>query len=173
MHNNHPIFLRTAAALLLSVQVSAAAWAEHKGVPHDEHGEHEHHAEHAHDHDHDHTHELEAVEHTQHAATPAASVVSLKRTDAIAKALANGGEPIVVDVMGVVCDFCAKAMNKTFGRRDEVAAVHVDLDDKSLNLVLNEGASMSDEDIRKLVTRAGYRLSAIRRGTQALGAAAP
>ncbi len=153
--NNIAWALVACAALGASV-----ARAEHKGVPHD--------AAHAHAHGH-HAHEHDTA-HEPHMAQPDATTATLKQTDAIAEALTAGGEPIVVDVLGVVCDFCAKAMNKTFGKRDEVAAVHVDLDEKTLSLVLNDGAQLADNDIEKLVKRSGYRLSAIRRGAQALGA---
>ena len=84
-------------------------------------------------------------------------------------ALTNGGEPVVVDVLGVVCDFCATAMNKIFGKRDEVAALYVDLDKKTLSLVINEGASLSDKQIEKLAKKAGYRIAAIRRDSEAMG----
>lgn len=97
-----------------------------------------------------------------------ATTAALSRTAEIDAALANGGEPVVVDVLGVVCDFCAKAMNKTFGKRSEVAAVYVDLDTKTLNLVMNVGESLSDAQIDKLVEKAGYKLAAIRRGADAL-----
>lgn len=82
----------------------------------------------------------------------------------IMEAIAAGGEPIVATVLGAVCDFCAKAMNKTFGKRKDVAAVYVDLDKKTLNLVLKPGAEMSDEDLRKYVKRSGYKVDAIARG---------
>lgn len=55
-------------------------------------------------------------------------------------------------------------MNKTFGKRDEVAAVYVDLDAKTLNLVLKPGASLSDETLKKTVKKAGYKVSMIERG---------
>ena len=93
----------------------------------------------------------------------------MTHTDAISDALAEGGEPIVADVLGVVCDFCALAMNKIFGQREEIAAVYVDLDTKALNLVLIPGATLSDETIAELAVQAGYRVAAVRRGEQALG----
>lgn len=80
-------------------------------------------------------------------------------------AVAAGGEPIVAKVLGAVCDFCAKAMNKTFGKRDDVAAVYVDLDAKTLNLVLKPGATMTDDDLRKAVKRSGYKVDTIARGS--------
>ena len=72
----------------------------------------------------------------------------LTRTDAIEAALSEGGEPIVADVLGVVCDFCALAMNKIFGKRGEVAALYVDLDTKALE----PGA-----DARRFPQRRGHR----------------
>lgn len=154
-------------ALCALVLTAPAALGEHKGVPHDD--------EHAHPHAHgDHTHDQQnEADHATHVAKPASDLTVLMKTDAITQALSAGGEPIVVDVLGVVCDFCAKAMNKTFGKRKEVAAVHVDLNQKTLSLVLKDGASLGDEQIERLVTRAGYRLSAIRRGPQALSASTP
>ena len=97
------------------------------------------------------------------------SAPAITTTDDITAALANGGAPVVVDVLGVVCDFCAVAMNKIFGKREEVAALYVDLDKKTLSLVVNKGTSLSDQDIENLAKRAGYRIAAIRRNAEALG----
>ena len=94
----------------------------------------------------------------------------LSRTPKIDTAIANGGEPVVVRVLGVVCEFCAKAMNRTFGRREEVAAVHVDLDSKTLNLVLMREGAMDDAEIDRLVVRSGYKTTSIHRGPAVLEA---
>ena len=101
--------------------------------------EHDHqgdHADHQHD-DHDHQGH-ETVEDGEAAPIE----IALSRTPVIETALNAGGQPVVVEVLGVVCDFCAKAMNKTFGKRDEVSAVYVDLDTKTLNLILVSCAEM-------------------------------
>ena len=94
---------------------------------------------------------------------------TITHTNEISAALANGGTPVVVDVLGVVCDFCATAMNKVFSKRDEVAAIYVDLDKKTLNLVINDGSDLSDKQIEKLAKQAGYRIAAIRRDNEAMG----
>ena len=86
----------------------------------------------------------------------------------LAAALAAGGDPIVAKVLGAVCDFCAKAMNKTFGKRDDVAAVYVDLDAKTLNLVLVPGATMTDKALKKAVKKSGYKVDSIARGAATL-----
>ena len=92
----------------------------------------------------------------------------LIHTPEIDAALETGGAPVVVKVLGVVCDFCAKAMNKTFGKKDAVLATYVDLDTKTLNLVLVSDDAMSDEQIEKLVVRSGYRAALIDRGAHLL-----
>ncbi len=97
---------------------------------------------------------------------------ALTHTDEIDLALAEGGEPIVADVLGVVCDFCALAMNKIFSKREEVAAIYVDLDTKALSLVLVPSASLSDDTIADLAVQAGYRVADIRRGDAALSPSA-
>ena len=62
-------------------------------------------------------------------------------------------------------------MNKTFSKREEVAAIYVDLDTKALSLVLAPGASMSDQTISELAIQAGYRIAEVRRGDAALSSA--
>ncbi len=69
----------------------------------------------------------------------------------------------MVDVLGVVCDFCATALTKNFERRTEVSAARVDLDTKTLTLTFKPGQSMNDAQIGDLVIKSGYKLSAVRR----------
>lgn len=105
-----------------------------------------------------------------HAQGPAAGAdetqTAPRMTGEIREALEAGGELVVVDVLGMVCDFCAVAMTKTFNRRDEVAAVDVDLDAKTLTFVVEDGRTLDDALIEDLVRRSGYRLSEIRRGEE-------
>lgn len=151
------------------IAFSAPAFAqEHHGSKHDNHhneahsdrdDSHDNHDMHD-DHDHsDHAHEG----HEAHTDETHAEHTALVHSPDITAALAKGGDAAVVNVLGVVCDFCAKAMNKTFGKKDEVAAVYVDLDTKTLNLVFAPDQSLSDDTIEKLVKKAGYRTSSITR----------
>ena len=117
----------------------------------------------------------EGMDHADHehapetAAAAGDGVVSLSRTEAIDAALAAGGEPIVVKVLGAVCDFCATAMNKTVGKKDGVVATHVDLDAKTLNIVFEPGQAADDETLRKWIKKSGYKADAILRGDSLAG----
>lgn len=161
-------YLTLVAALALPMSAFADHSNEgldHHAMPGMQHGDHDH--EHAHQHE-DAGHDGHG-EHEGHGHGAMSMAATITQTDDVAAALAAGGAPVVVDVLGVVCDFCATAMNKIFGKRDEVAAVYVDLDKKTLSLVIGEGEALTDKQIEKLAKKAGYRIAAIRRDSEALG----
>ena len=68
-----------------------------------------------------------------------------------------------VDVNGMVCDFCARALEKVFSEKQEVAAIDVDLDNGKISINFNDGASLDDSLIQKLVTNSGYDVVKINR----------
>ena len=70
---------------------------------------------------------------------------------------------IIVKLRGLVCDFCARALEKVFGKREEVSSLSVDLRKKLLTIRLKKGYDLSDETVRKLVEDAGYNTVNIRR----------
>jgi hypothetical protein len=133
---------------LFFVLLSTAAWSQHE---------------------HEHEHEHGASDSGADVATATPATGRLTITPEIEIALANGGNAVVAEVLGVVCDFCAVAMNKIFGRQEEVAAVYVDLDTKALNLVFKPGASLDDDAIAALAVQAGYRIAAVHRSDAILG----
>ena len=154
---NKTILLLIAVALPVSATADDAKHdINHHGDASMNHAEMHHDQGAQHDHDADH-HDI------------AMKAATITHTDEISTALANGGAPVVVDVLGVVCDFCATAMNKVFSKRNEVAAIYVDLDKKTLSLVINDGSDLSDKQIERLAKQAGYRIAAIRRDSEAMG----
>lgn len=70
---------------------------------------------------------------------------------------------ISVGLNGLVCDFCSIALNKTFKKNKNVAATYVDLDAKKLSVVLKDGKTLSDEEVTKMVKKAGYSVTEITR----------
>ncbi len=79
------------------------------------------------------------------------------------QATASDRADVEVDVLGMVCDFCAISMEKTFAKREEVADVSVDLGAKVLRIVFKEGETLDDPTIERLIKKAGYKTEAIRR----------
>ena len=63
---------------------------------------------------------------------------------------------IKVELLGVVCDFCARALEKTFGKQKEVSKVSVDLDTNTMILTLKNGKDLPDDKLEQLVEDAGY-----------------
>ena len=71
-----------------------------------------------------------------------------------------------VSVNGLVCDFCARALEKTFGKQDEVSQINVDLEKGQVAIAMKEGITISDEMLTKLITDSGYNVTAIDKGCQ-------
>jgi copper chaperone CopZ len=72
-------------------------------------------------------------------------------------------ETILVQVNGLVCDFCARALEKIFAKREEVASFSVDLTSKVMTLGLKPGQVLDDAAIAELVKKAGYNVVKIER----------
>ncbi|MAH04681.1 MAG: hypothetical protein CL561_03885 [Alphaproteobacteria bacterium] len=77
---------------------------------------------------------------------------------------AHPGGTVYADVNGLVCDFCARALEKVFGKQDAVDSIKVDLDEKVITIHFNEDQSLDDETITQLITDAGYNVRDIRHG---------
>lgn len=69
---------------------------------------------------------------------------------------------VYADVNGLVCDFCARALEKVFGRQEAVSDINVNLDSKVITINFVEGQSLDDETIVQLITDSGYNVEAIR-----------
>ena len=78
---------------------------------------------------------------------------------------AQAAEQCTVDVKvnGLVCDFCARALEKTFGKQEEVQGISVDLDSGSVHVVMKAGKMMDDATLRQLITDSGYDVQSIER----------
>jgi copper chaperone CopZ len=72
---------------------------------------------------------------------------------------------ISIAVKGMVCSFCAQGIKKTFGRKDAVEDVAVDLEKKIVTITTREGESLSDSEIRESIVDSGYEVLTIERAT--------
>jgi len=73
------------------------------------------------------------------------------------------GEVVEVKAFGLVCDFCANAIEKVFMRKDEVSGIDVSLEKHQILIALKEGQQLDDAEITKLVTDSGYNVKEINR----------
>lgn len=85
--------------------------------------------------------------------------------DAPADSAISAKTLVTAKVNGMVCDFCARAVTKVFGKQDAVENVHVDLDNGEIHVTLKPGAALSDEKVADLVRKSGYDLVSIERET--------
>src|SRR5436309_14079354 len=99
--------------------------------------------------------------------TPAAMAEHMKThkpEDITAKpGAAVAAADVVVKVNGLVCDFCARSLEKTFRKTGKVSGVSVDLTAKEVRLKFAAGATLDDATIRKLVKDAGYAVVSVQR----------
>ena len=73
-------------------------------------------------------------------------------------------DKVYVSVHGLVCDFCARALEKVFSKRDEVVGLTVDLDKGEVVVAMKEGLIIEDETLTKLITDSGYHVTSITQG---------
>ena len=72
-------------------------------------------------------------------------------------------EIIKAEVNGLVCDFCAQALNKVFKKTEQVESVDVDLDNGFVTVTLIEGGVLSDDEVKKLIRKSGYSFVGLER----------
>ncbi len=70
---------------------------------------------------------------------------------------------IDVATNGMVCDFCAQAIEKVFMKREEVQGINVDLNNQRVLIYLKENVSIDDIEIIKLFEDSGYGVEKINR----------
>jgi len=76
---------------------------------------------------------------------------------------AVSAETIRATVNGMVCGFCATAIEKTFKKQPEVNAVNVDLKDRLVTVTTKPGQTIDDPKFKKLMTNTGYSVVSIDR----------
>ena len=64
-------------------------------------------------------------------------------------------------VNGLVCDFCARALEKTIGKHDAVKSINVDLNEKVITINFNENKMLKNSVIEQLIADAGYSVRKI------------
>ncbi|RMH34136.1 MAG: copper chaperone [Nitrospirae bacterium] len=63
---------------------------------------------------------------------------------------------IIIRVDGASCPFCAFGLEKRIGRLDGVANVRLEMKEGKVIVTLEEGATVSEEALRRAVDEAGF-----------------
>lgn len=78
----------------------------------------------------------------------------------------QGGNKVYADVNGLICDFCARALEKVFGQEETVESIDVNMDAKVVTIHFKEGEMLDNETITQLILNAGYDVREIRRDAE-------
>ena len=73
------------------------------------------------------------------------------------------GTLMTVAVEGMVCDFCARAIERVFMKREEVAGITINLDDQNVIISLKSEKDIENTTIEELFLNAGYNVQTINR----------
>jgi copper chaperone CopZ len=68
-----------------------------------------------------------------------------------------------IKVNGLVCDFCARAINKVFSAKPQVSNTDVDLENGRISIIFNANQNIEDDELKKLIINSGYDVVAIER----------
>ncbi len=68
-----------------------------------------------------------------------------------------------VQVNGMVCSFCAQGIESKFKELKEVQNIDVVLEKKLVSIKLKDKATLSDEQVKKLIASSGYHVVSIKR----------
>lgn len=75
---------------------------------------------------------------------------------------------IEMTVNGLVCGFCAQGIEKTLRKNPATAEVLVSLENRLVAIATKQGTDISDAELRKALTNAGYDVKAIARTENSL-----
>ena len=88
------------------------------------------------------------------------TVITFKNTKSNEK-LEN--EIINISVNGLVCDFCARSIEKLFSKKEEVKSINVNLEKMLITINLKKGKNLDNESIKQVIKDSGYDIKEIYR----------
>jgi copper chaperone CopZ len=77
---------------------------------------------------------------------------------------------IEMHVNGLVCAFCAQGIEKKLRKLPATADVVVSLEQRLVAVAIKDGQDISDADLRKALTDAGYKVISIQRTDEPIDA---
>ena len=68
-----------------------------------------------------------------------------------------------ISINGLVCDFCARSIEKIFTKNESVDSINVNLEKMLITINLKKGKNLNDDIIRQLIKDSGYDVTEINR----------
>ena len=68
-----------------------------------------------------------------------------------------------ISVNGLVCDFCARSIEKLFRKKESVESINVDLENMLITIYLKKGKNINNTTVTKLIKDSGYDVTEINR----------
>ena len=72
-------------------------------------------------------------------------------------------EVLTISVNGLVCDFCARSIEKLFSKKESVKSIDVNLENMIITINLKKGKNLNNYIIRQLIKDSGYDVTEINR----------
>ena len=72
-------------------------------------------------------------------------------------------EVLTISVNGLVCDFCARSIEKLFSKKESVKSIDVNLENMIITINLKKGKNLNNDIIRQLIKDSGYDVTEINR----------
>lgn len=97
-------------------------------------------------------------------------LINIAAALAVLVASSAAAATIEMNVNGLVCAFCAQGIEKKLRKLPATADVVVSLEQRLVAVALKDGQDISDADLRKALTDAGYKVIAIQRTDEPINA---
>ena len=75
----------------------------------------------------------------------------------------NDENIVYVSVNGLVCDFCARSIEKMFEKKEAVSSISVDLENMLITIFLKDNQKLNDETIIGIIKDSGYDVTEVKR----------
>ena len=75
----------------------------------------------------------------------------------------NDDNIVNVSVNGLVCDFCARSIEKMFEKKEAVSSISVDLENMLITIFLKDNQKLNDETIIEIIKDSGYDVTEVKR----------
>ena len=72
-------------------------------------------------------------------------------------------EVLNISVNGLVCDFCARSIEKIFSKKEFVESININLEKMLITINLKKGKNLDDNTIKQLIKDSGYDVREINR----------